>query len=208
MNQERTPTEELGWVSRLAQAGAQREEALAELRAILVRGLHRSLRDRLGMDDATVEDVVQESLLRILDRLGQYEGRSKFTTWALTIASRVALTIARRRRAGVVSLDAVLREAEFVPERAVDPSADPASRAEQQAILETLHEIIQTGLTERQRIGILAELRGVSQEELARQLGTNRNALYKLTHDARRRLKRGLEEAGYTAEMIWSSFNP
>ena len=39
-------------------------------------------------------------------------------------------------------------------------------------------------------------------------LGTrsNRNALYKLTHDARKRLKRGLEMAGFTAEDIRAAF--
>ena len=35
---------------------------------------------------------------------------------------------------------------------------------------------------------------------------SNRNAIYKLTHDARRRLKRGLEVAGFTAEDIGTAF--
>ena len=52
----------------------------------------------------------------------------------------------------------------------------------------------------------LAELRGMPQDEIARHLGSNRNALYKLTHDARKRLKRGLEAAGFTAEDIGAAF--
>jgi RNA polymerase sigma-70 factor (ECF subfamily) len=204
---EAKPQEVMGWVDRLRGDGPDRDRALAELRSLLLRGLHRSLTGRLGLDDDAVEDVVQEALLRILDRLDQFEGRSRFTTWALAIAARVAMTAARRRRAGEVSLDAVLRDADFVPERAVDPSADPARRAEQQAILEALHRVIQTGLTDRQRAATLAELKGVPQDELVRAFGSTRNAIYKLTHDARKRLKRGLEEAGYTAEMILSTFN-
>jgi RNA polymerase sigma factor (sigma-70 family) len=43
-------------------------------------------------------------------------------------------------------------------------------------------------------------------DEIARHLGSNRNALYKLTHDARKRLKRGLEAAGFTAEDIGAAF--
>ena len=38
------------------------------------------------------------------------------------------------------------------------------------------------------------------QDEIARQLGSNRNAVYKLTHDARRKLRAGLESAGFDAE--------
>ena len=40
------------------------------------------------------------------------------------------------------------------------------------------------------------------QGEIADQLGSNRNAIYKLTHDARKKLKKSLEEAGYTAEDV------
>jgi RNA polymerase sigma-70 factor, ECF subfamily len=69
-----------------------------------------------------------------------------------------------------------------------------------------MHKIIRTGLTEKQRSALLAELRGMSQDEIARHLGSNRNAIYKLTHDARRRLKRGLESAGFTAEDIGTAF--
>ena len=49
-----------------------------------------------------------------------------------------------------------------------------------------------------------AEGRGI--REIARHLGSNRNAVYKLTHDARKRLKRGLEAAGFTAEDIGAAF--
>jgi RNA polymerase sigma-70 factor (ECF subfamily) len=44
------------------------------------------------------------------------------------------------------------------------------------------------------------------QDEIARQLGSNRNAVYKLTHDARKRLKQGLEAAGFDADDIQAAF--
>jgi len=47
---------------------------------------------------------------------------------------------------------------------------------------------------------LLAEIKGMAQEEIARQMGSSRNALYKLSHDARQRLKQGLEKAGFTAQ--------
>jgi DNA-directed RNA polymerase specialized sigma24 family protein len=57
-----------------------------------------------------------------------------------------------------------------------------------------------------QREALLAELQRMPQDEIARQLGSNRNALHKLTHDARKRLRQGLETAGFTAEDIGAAF--
>ena len=55
---------------------------------------------------------------------------------------------------------------------------------ERRALVGTMYEAIRHELTGRQRIALLAELKGMPQSEIARQLGSNRNAVYKLTHDA------------------------
>ncbi len=60
-------------------------------------------------------------------------------------------------------------------------------------------------LTEKQRQTLLAELNGMPQEEIGRRMGSNRNAVYKLAHDARKRLKQGLEAAGYTVADMESA---
>jgi hypothetical protein len=57
-------------------------------------------------------------------------------------------------------------------------------------------------LQDKQRLALTAELKGMPQDEIARQLGSNRNAVYKLTHDARCRLKAGLEAAGFGADSL------
>ncbi len=69
-----------------------------------------------------------------------------------------------------------------------------------------MYELIRQELTERQRNALYAELKGVPQDEIARHLGCKRNAIYKLTHDARKRLKRGLEAAGYQVDDIRAAF--
>ena len=65
-----------------------------------------------------------------------------------------------------------------------------------------MHQIIDSQLTEKQRTALLSEIKGMPQDEIARHLGSNRNAVYKLTHDARKKLKQGLEAAGFTAEDV------
>jgi RNA polymerase sigma-70 factor (ECF subfamily) len=44
--------------------------------------------------------------------------------------------------------------------------------------------------------------------EVARKMGTNRNALYKLLHDARQRLKSRMEAEGLSAEDVLAAFGP
>ena len=194
------------WRAHLGGTGPDQQAALSDLRVALLRGLRRALSHRARVDDAFLEDVVQDSLLRILERLPQFEGRSRFLTWAMSVAIRVAMTELRHRRWKDVPLDEVIAGADVAPARAIDDEPSPDTRWEREAILDAMHEVIRNGLTAKQRAALLAELRGMPQDEIARHLGSNRNAIYKLTHDARKRLKRGLEAAGFTAEDIGAAF--
>ncbi len=194
------------WIADLRRDGHQRDAALSELRESLVRSLRKALSNHSRVDDSFLDDAVQDALIRILDRLDQFAGRSQFLTWATTICIRVAMTELRRRRWKDVSLDHVAGDTNFQVERAVDDHLKPDEEDERQAILEAVHHIIQTDLSEKQRTALLAEMKGMPQDEIARHLGSNRNAIYKLTHDARKKLKLGLETAGYQAEDIHAVF--
>ncbi|QDU92615.1 RNA polymerase sigma factor [Lignipirellula cremea] len=184
----------------------QRDSALSELRVVLVRHLRKALSSYARADDPFLEDAVQDSLLRILERLDQFEGRSRFVTWATTIAIHVAMSELRRSRWRDVSLDQVVDETSPLSRFATDDSSGPGNQVERNTILEKMQEVIDTQLTEKQRTAILAEMNGMPQEEIARQLGSNRNAVYKLTHDARKKLKQGLEATGYGADDIRAAF--
>jgi RNA polymerase sigma-70 factor (ECF subfamily) len=71
-------------------------------------------------------------------------------------------------------------------------------------MLGRVQAILAEELTPRQRSAMLAiNVQGVPMEEVARRMGTNRNALYKLMHDARLRLKHRLEREGLPpAELL------
>jgi RNA polymerase sigma-70 factor (ECF subfamily) len=194
------------WLAHLGGTGPDQQVALSDLRGALLRGLRKALSHRAGAGDAFLEDVVQDALVRILERLPQFEGRSKFLTWAMAVAVGVAMSELRHRRWKDVSLDETIADADFTPGRAIVDEPGPDARSERNAILAAMHELIRNGLTEKQREALLAELRGMPQDEIARHLGSNRNAIYKLTHDARKRLRRGLEAAGFTAEDIGGAF--
>lgn len=188
------------WLTDLNGSPEARNSALAVLRAVLLRNLSKGLSHVPHADDSFIDDAVQDSLLRILERLNQFEGRSGFITWATAIAIRTAMTELRRKRWKDVSLNDLLSDSESGQNKSTDARTDPAWQAEQISMVARLYEIIDTQLTEKQRSALLAEMKGMPQNEIARQMGSNRNAIYKLTHDARKRIKRELLAAGYRPE--------
>lgn len=186
----------------IAELKAERGSAVSDLRDALLRNLRKALANRPRADESFLEDAVQDSVMRILERIDQFEGRSRFLTWATSIAIHVAMGELRRSRWKDVSLDDVVSEADFVSERAIDRDASPDAQLDRQSLLAAMQRVINEDLTEKQRTALLAELKGMPQDEIARHLGSNRNAIYKLTHDARKKLKKGLEAVGYTAEDV------
>ena len=187
------------WLADLKDAGPEREAALNDLRAIIEKGLPYALSRWLSPDqaqfNALVEEVTQETLLRVLDQLGTFEGRSQFTTWVHKIAVRIALTELRRKRWRDASLDELTENEDAPPPPGLlaDSHAGPETSAERADMLARVRRIIEEELTDRQREAlVLLGVKDMPMEEAARKLKTNRNALYKLLHDARVRLKQQL----------------
>jgi RNA polymerase sigma-70 factor (ECF subfamily) len=192
------------WLVRLKSDGDVRDQALEELRTILVRGLTATCRNRYGSKVQT-EDVVQEALIKIMDKLDTFEGRSKFTTWAMTITVRLAISGMRRKHFQDISINDLVGEGmRFEPaSRNVDRTGDNEVKSN---LLATLNDLIKSSLTEKQRDAIHALLHGMPVEVFAEKTGSNRNAVYKLIHDARSKLRQGFEKAGYKAEDVNAVF--
>lgn len=194
------------WIERLRGDSPEREHAIGELRALLLRGLSKCLSHRYG-GAIHIDDVVQVAIIRILNTMESFEGRSKFTTWALSIAVRVGISELRRMHYRDVSLDrndGVLA-VDFGRIESQVESAEVSVR--QRQILQLLEQLIRESLTERQRDAICGTLLGLPIEEIAIRLESNRNAVYKLVQDARLRLRQGFELNGLDAEEIASVFN-
>ncbi|MEJ2757711.1 MAG: sigma-70 family RNA polymerase sigma factor [Anaerolineales bacterium] len=187
-------------------------DALEDLRAILLRGLRASLSNRINTDlDAITEDFVQDALLKILKSLHTFRGESRFTTWAQKIAIHVAYTELRRRRWKDISLRDIIETPEgdeYTPAILTDPSTSPEREASQNDMLEVVYSLIENDLTDRQRTAMVAILQGgMPIDEVARKMDTNRNALYKLIHDARKRLQQSLyDQTGLSAQDVLAMF--
>ena len=84
----------------------------------------------------------------------------------------------------------------------------PEQLALQNTVLWELRRIVDEELTDRQREAVVAVLlEEMPISEAARRMGTNQNALYKLLHDARRKLKRRMETAGISSRDVLEVFD-
>ena len=201
------------WLAALGSAGANRDSALMDLRVILNNGLRRGLLGRVDTSapefETQSEDFVQDALLKILDKLDTFAGRSKFTTWAHKITVHIALTELRRKRWQDSSLDQLTEreDGEYTPSYTADPSPTPDNTAERNDMLTRVNRIIEEDLTEKQRTVIkLSVIQGQPAAVVAREMDTNPNAVYKLLHDARLQIKSRLEKEGLTASEVIAVF--
>jgi RNA polymerase sigma-70 factor (ECF subfamily) len=201
------------WLEDLSTPGLRQEAALKDLDSIVRRGLPYALSKWISPSDPLfnplVEETTQETLLRVLDKKHTFEGRSKFTTWVHKIAVRIALTEIRRKRWRDVSLDEIIEESEVGASLRILTSdrSSPENFAMQSDMIAWVKQMLSEELTEKQRTALVAaQIQGMPLEEVANRMGMKRNALYKLLHDARKKLKNRIAEAGFSTEAILRAF--
>jgi RNA polymerase sigma-70 factor (ECF subfamily) len=209
------------WLSELTSHDPQLQaRAIEDLRQRLQRGifyyLSRERSDLSGLSSNELtqmaQDMAQDATLRVMENLHTFRGDSLFTTWATRIAVRVAISDLRRARYKDYSLDEMTADGDLLPAASTDgvvgdrpPS--PERAAERSEVLGKIAETMRASLTDRQYDALIAvAVNGVALEVVAERMDTNRNALYKLLHDARRKLRGALEEQGLSTDYVMNLF--
>ena len=198
----RLDPESAEWLRVLGHGGQQREAALARLHTMLLRIAQTEARRRgpqLKITDPELEDLAYQAtadaLLAITAKLGQFKGESRFTTWAykfviLEVSAKIGRHFWRRPD---VPLDA--EDWERLPDRL---GFEPAKQSEWRDLLTALRHAVNSELTPRQReVFVAIVLNDVPLDALVVKLGSNRNAIYKMMFDARRKLRAALAANGY-----------
>ncbi len=201
------------WLAELEPGHPNHQNALADLHQILVNGLRRGLLGQVQTAapefDTQAEDFAQEAIIKILEKKETFAGLSQFTTWAHKIAVSIALTELRRKRWQDNSLDGLTESdsGDFTPGFLADHTPTPERATERAELLNRVERLIMQDLTEKQRTALIASvIKGGSTEEVAQQMEMKPNALYKLLHDARVRLKKALDKDGLTPADILEAF--
>jgi RNA polymerase sigma-70 factor (ECF subfamily) len=206
------------WLTELGASGIVLDTAITDLREYLLRAVlvyltrHRSDLSVFDYDELQqfAEDWAQQALIQVIDHRESFRGDSKFTTWAYRVAINLAAGELRRKRWDNLSLD-TLTEAESpdvgLKEDTATPS--PEDQIAREQIWDTIEDIIQHDLTDRQRTVVTRiVIEGVPVEIVADELDTNRNNVYKLMHDARKKLRGALESRGWAADDVLGAFAP
>jgi RNA polymerase sigma-70 factor (ECF subfamily) len=204
------------WLRDLRAGGASQESALADLRDLLLRAslyfFSRNLEDFQGLGRSEIlqraEDCAQDALIAVLDHLPEFRGDSHFTTWAYKFAINLSMVAARRERWKAVSFDALTAAgtshlfAWMIQDKS--DGSGPEQSSMQAEIREIVQDVIAHDLTERQQqVLVMMLVHEIPLDEVVRHLGTNRNAVYKMLHDARLKIKTSLKERGFEiGEML------
>ena len=186
------------------------EDAVDDLRRYLIRGLKPALYKYVDRElDQFVEDVAQDALLKILDKIDTFRGESKFVSWAMKIAVREGLSELRRKKWQDISIgdlagsDPEEEGSEINSEVFATDDPDPDDTTHEKMMLKKVMGIIEEELSEKQKKAImLLMVQGMPVTVVAEQMGVTRNALYKLVHDARLNLKKKMGAQGIDPEKM------
>jgi RNA polymerase sigma-70 factor (ECF subfamily) len=195
--------ESADWLRRLSDGdGVLRQEAERELHARLLRIALAEVNRRSGSTPVTGQELTDvahqaagDAMLAILAKLARFRGESRFTTWAYRfVILEVSSKLGRHYwRNAPGALDA--EQWERLPDRL---GIDPAQQAESAGILAEVRRVIDDELTAHQRrIFTAIVVDGIPLDALAAKLGLQRNAIYKVIFDARRKIRTALVANGY-----------
>lgn len=139
-------------------------------------------------DPALVEDIAQETFLRVFRALPTFDrhGPARLSTWILTIASHRAIDELRRRRLEVRPFDPTAFEV---------PANDRADdTAERKMLARLLSDAIDSLAPEYRAAFVLREYHGLEYTEIAAALGIDLGTVKSRLNRARSRLREALAE--------------
>ena len=179
-----------------------RQQAERELHARLVRIALAEVNRRSASTPVTgpeltdvAHQAADDAMLAILAKLADFRGESRFITWAYRfVILEVSSKLGRHYwRNPPVALDA--GQWERFPDRL---GIDPERHAESAGILAEVRRVIDEELTAHQRrVFVAIVVDGIPLDALAARLSLQRNAIYKVIFDARRKIRRALVANGY-----------
>jgi len=192
------------WLDRLTESHPEFNSTLTDLRVFLMNGLSRAFRGHRKISTENMEDFCQDSLIRILEKISSFNGQARFTTWAMKVAVNLVLSEVRKKSWENVSLESLDGSEPFLD---TNRGSGFFSSTERNVLRKNMAEIcnrlIETSLTDRQKIALVYHMKyGMPLDEIARRTGSKRNSVYKLLHDARKKMKREMEKMDISRKDI------
>ena len=148
-------------------AAAHEPASPAEAYALHFGLVFRNLR-RLGVDEAVIEDAVQDVFLVVFRRWGEFEQRSSLRTWIFGIVVRIAHDHRRARKRHVARLRLAQQDADMRP-----PVESPHVDAELREATRLLHTVLDRLNDEQRTLIVLVDLEEIPTAEVAEIMNLN-----------------------------------
>jgi len=157
---------------------------------------------RMLNDPQDAEDVLQETFLKALRGLNNFDGRSSLSTWLYRIATNEALMALRRRKPDMVSTDEPVEteEGEQEPVQIVDWGLLPEEELMSVEAQRYLSEAIDRLSPSLRAVFVLRDIQGLSTQETGEVLNLSETAVKTRLSRARLRLREDL--SGYFGEKL------
>jgi RNA polymerase sigma-70 factor (ECF subfamily) len=142
---------------------------------------------RSGLDSASLEDVVQNTMIKAVRGLASYRGEAALFTWLTEICRRELADAHRKaaRRPGHDSLEAALETPDTLLQLRVPEQREPTAEVEAELCRRAIIRIL-NGLPERYALALEAEFGdGLSVDDSAQSLGLTPTAAQSLLARAR-----------------------
>ena len=148
------------------------------------------------------EDVLQETFIKAIKHIREFEGRSSLATWLYRIAVNEALMLIRRRSPNTVSLDEDVQteDGEQEPRQIVDWCCLPEDELLSTETRQRLDEAIQQLSPALRAVFLLRDVEGLSIKETSEVLGLNESVVKIRLLRARLHLRELL--TGYFSERV------
>jgi RNA polymerase sigma-70 factor (ECF subfamily) len=157
---------------------------------------------KMVTDPQDAEDVLQETFIKALRSIGNFEGRSSLSTWLYRIAVNEALMLLRKRRPDVVSMEEERpdQEGESEPVEIVDWCCLPEHELESAETRRFLDQAVQNLSPALRAVFVLRDIEGLPVRETAESLGISEVAVK--TRLLRARLKMREELSVYFGKRM------
>ncbi len=136
---------------------------------------------RMLLQVSDAEDATQEVFLKVYQRAGQFEGRSRFSTWLHGVTVRHCLSRLERERVRATEPMEAAGGSE-------DPGPGPLQRAHESEVTDRLEALLQRLPPSQRAVLVLRELEGLSYAEMAQALAIPEGTVMSRLARARERL--------------------
>jgi RNA polymerase sigma-70 factor, ECF subfamily len=138
------------------------------------------------------QEAVQETFLKVYQKLHQFQGNSKFSTWLIRIALNESYMKLRKRRFNEVSIDDDDSEHDHLPLDLADWSPNPEQRCSQAELRRILRKALENLPPSLRVVFVLRDVEGISTKEACSILELQPSALKARLFRARLQLRERL----------------